>query len=124
MHYKNGRPAKDGDRIVNLTTGLSGLLYGSQPQSQSCNGRLAECRSSDAYITIGECLAIEDVAKATVPDSTASCDGVKKYDIAGIESERRNGYAWYGAWGEQVVVTTHRHREAPRGAGGHDKPLH
>jgi lysophospholipase L1-like esterase len=32
-------------------------------------------------------------------------DGVKKYDIAGIESERRNGYAWYGAWGEQVVVS-------------------
>jgi PelA/Pel-15E family pectate lyase len=25
-------------------------------------------------------------------------DGVKKYDIAEIESERRNGYAWYGAW--------------------------
>jgi len=32
-------------------------------------------------------------------------DGVKKYDIAGIESERRNGYAWYGAWGEQVAVS-------------------
>lgn len=26
-------------------------------------------------------------------------DGVKKYDIAQIESERRNGYAWYGNWG-------------------------
>ena len=30
-------------------------------------------------------------------------DGVKKYDIAEIESERRNGYAWYGAWGERVA---------------------
>lgn len=30
-------------------------------------------------------------------------DGVKKYDIAEIESERRNGYSWYGNWGEAVA---------------------
>ena len=30
-------------------------------------------------------------------------DGVKKYDIAEIESERRNGYAWYGTWGKSVA---------------------
>lgn len=30
-------------------------------------------------------------------------DGVKKYDIAEIESERRNGYAWHGAWGTEVL---------------------
>ena len=30
-------------------------------------------------------------------------DSVKKYDIAEIESERRNGYAWYGSWGEGVA---------------------
>jgi PelA/Pel-15E family pectate lyase len=30
-------------------------------------------------------------------------DGVKKYDIAEIESERRNGYAWHGAWGTDVL---------------------
>ncbi len=29
-------------------------------------------------------------------------DGVKKYDIAEIEAERRNGYAWYGTWGEAL----------------------
>ena len=29
-------------------------------------------------------------------------DGVKKYDIAEIEAERRKGYAWYGKWGEDV----------------------
>ena len=29
-------------------------------------------------------------------------DGIKKYDIAEIESERRNGYAWYGDWGTRV----------------------
>lgn len=30
-------------------------------------------------------------------------DGVKKFDIAEIEAERRNGYAWYGAWGDSVA---------------------
>lgn len=30
-------------------------------------------------------------------------DGVKKYRFADIESERRNGYAWYGNWGESVA---------------------
>ncbi len=31
-------------------------------------------------------------------------DGVAKYDLAEIEDERRNGYAWYGSWGEQVAA--------------------
>lgn len=30
-------------------------------------------------------------------------DGVVKYDVAQIEAERRNGYAWYGAWGDGVL---------------------
>ena len=30
-------------------------------------------------------------------------DGVKKYDMAEIEAERRNGYAWYGDWGNRVL---------------------
>lgn len=32
-----------------------------------------------------------------------SRDGVKKYDIAEIDAERRNGYAWYGSWGKKVA---------------------
>lgn len=31
-------------------------------------------------------------------------DGVKKYDVMQIEHERRNGYAWYGTWGEDVAA--------------------
>ena len=30
-------------------------------------------------------------------------DGVKKYALAEIEAERRNGYAWYGDWGRRVL---------------------
>ena len=31
-------------------------------------------------------------------------DSVIKYDIAQIEPERRNGYAWYGGWGRKVAA--------------------
>ena len=30
-------------------------------------------------------------------------DSVKKYALAEIESERRNGYAWYGSWGNAIA---------------------
>ena len=41
----------------------------------------------------------------TTPVGLVFCgrDGVKKYDIAEIEPERRNGYAWYGTWGKKVA---------------------
>jgi PelA/Pel-15E family pectate lyase len=31
-------------------------------------------------------------------------DGVIQYEIAKIEPERRNGYAWYGTWGTDVAT--------------------
>ena len=30
-------------------------------------------------------------------------DGIKKNTVAEIESERRNGYAWYGNWPEILI---------------------
>jgi pectate lyase len=30
-------------------------------------------------------------------------DGVMRYELAEIDAERRNGYAWYGNWGEKVA---------------------
>jgi PelA/Pel-15E family pectate lyase len=32
-------------------------------------------------------------------------DSEKKYDVKEIESERRNGYAWYGTWPEKLLKT-------------------
>lgn len=39
-------------------------------------------------------------------------DGVIRYELAEIGQERRNGYAWYGNWGEKVAQThaAWRHR--------------
>jgi hypothetical protein len=70
MHYKNGREAKVGDRVVNLSGGLIGILYGVNVQSETCNGRLAQTSQNDPYVTIGECLHLDDVSAAEIPDAT------------------------------------------------------
>ncbi len=33
----------------------------------------------------------------------AGRDGVKKYSLAEIEAERRNGYTWFGTWGDSLL---------------------
>ncbi|HEX7859757.1 MAG TPA: pectate lyase [Verrucomicrobiae bacterium] len=38
-------------------------------------------------------------------------DGVKKYSMEEIEAERRNGYAWYGNWGEGLPAKYERWRK-------------
>jgi hypothetical protein len=70
MHYKNGREAKNGDKALNLHTGLSGILHSTQAGSDTCNGRLAVISQNDPYINIKDCLHVDDIAKADVPDST------------------------------------------------------
>jgi hypothetical protein len=70
MHYKNGREAKAGDKVVNLSTGRAGVLHSTSAQSETCNGRLAQVSDSDPYVTIKECLHIDDIAKASIPDSS------------------------------------------------------
>jgi PelA/Pel-15E family pectate lyase len=42
-------------------------------------------------------------------------DGVVKYTLAEVEHERRNGYAWYGRWGNRVLEM---HREWKQKHGG------
>jgi hypothetical protein len=70
MHYKNGREAKAGDKVVNLPTGRSGVLHTVSAQFDTCNGCLAKISDSDPYVTIKECLHIDDIARAEAPDSS------------------------------------------------------
>jgi hypothetical protein len=70
MHYKNGREAKPGDTVIWLPQGFSGILHSVQAGSTTCNGRLARPNQYDPWVTIGECLHIDDVAAAVVPNST------------------------------------------------------
>lgn len=69
MHYKNGREAKNGERVVQFPSGNPnaprvGILYDAVAGNDLCNGRLAEMRVTDAYANLSECLHLDDVLQA------------------------------------------------------------
>ena len=75
MHYKNGREAKNGDRVVMFRNGrvISGMLYNATPGNDQCNGSVAEIGPNDPYANLSECLHADDVNAAlagVVPDTS------------------------------------------------------
>ena len=75
MHYKNGREAKNGDKVVVIGYGgtpFSGILYDATAGNDFCNGKVAITSPSDPMPNLKECLHADDVAKASVPDSTVT----------------------------------------------------
>jgi hypothetical protein len=77
MHYKNGREAKNGDKVVLMTNyggvqfATVGILYDATPGQDYCNGKLAVIRPNDPCPNLHECLHLDDVAKM-VADSPLS----------------------------------------------------
>lgn len=64
MHYKNGREAKQGDMVVSLgAVGVPkvGMVHSLNAGSDTCNGRLAHVTDGDPWVTIGECLHVDDI---------------------------------------------------------------
>ena len=74
MHYKNGRPAQNGDRVILLPSGqtpaFAGILYNATTGNDACNGRIAITSPNDPYPDLRNVLHADDVAAATIPDST------------------------------------------------------
>jgi len=67
MHYKNGREAKNGDKVVLLPTygnPIIGILYDAQSGNDYCNGKLAQILPNDPCPNLNECLHLDDVLKA------------------------------------------------------------
>lgn len=66
MHYKNGREAKNGDKVVWVDrwggTPIIGILYDAQAGNDYCNGKLAVI-GNDAQPNLKECLHLDDVIK-------------------------------------------------------------
>lgn len=66
MHYRNGREAKNGDRLVKLNGGkivAFGVLHGAVPENDYCNGSIAVVQSANDYACLIDCLHIDDVAE-------------------------------------------------------------
>ena len=65
MHYRNGREAKNGDKIVQLSGGkivASGVLYDATPGNDYCNGNIAPTQSVREGACMCDCLHVDDVA--------------------------------------------------------------
>ena len=67
MHYKNGREAKNGDKVVLINKygeTMIGILYNARAGNDYCNGKLATMRPNDPCPNLKECLHIDDVVAA------------------------------------------------------------
>jgi len=65
MHYRNGREAKNGDKIVKLNGGeiqAFGVLHSATPGNDYCNGYIAVVQSATDYACMVDCLHIDDLA--------------------------------------------------------------
>ena len=81
MHYKNGREAKNGDKVVLLPSygpPVAGILYDATPGNDFCNGKIAVTTSSDPCPNLKECLHADDVKAATIPDTTKVWDNINQ----------------------------------------------
>jgi len=77
MHYKNGREAKNGDRVVLIPSwgGVPtvGILYDAVAGNDHCNGRLAPVSQDDPCPDLKDCIHFDDLVAAlpaSIPDSS------------------------------------------------------
>jgi hypothetical protein len=66
MHYRNGREAKNGDKVVSLTIEggqvvCFGVLHGAMPGNDYCNGGIAPI-TSNTGACMCDCLHVDDLA--------------------------------------------------------------
>ena len=85
MHYRNGREAKSGDRIVKFGGGYTasgekcpeiivavGVLYGATPGNDYCNGNIAPTQSPNEGACMVDCLHVDDLAAVLAEKGLAS----------------------------------------------------
>lgn len=68
MHYKNGREAHNGDKIVLFPqyggSPVVGILYDAVAGNDFCNGKIAPTKPNDPCPNLKECLHLDDVLAA------------------------------------------------------------
>jgi len=66
MHYRNGREAKNGDKIVRLNSQgkveAFGVLHSATPGNDYCNGNIATIQAPNEYACMCDCLHVDDLA--------------------------------------------------------------
>jgi len=70
MHYRNGREAKNGDKIIQIADGYGdsgarivtlGILYDAKPGNDYCNGNVAPIQNPVTGACMCDCLHVDDV---------------------------------------------------------------
>jgi hypothetical protein len=71
MHYRNGREAKNGDKVIlfGYSGPVIGILYDANAGNDYCNGKIAVTKPNDPCPNLKECLHLEDVL-ALLPKRT------------------------------------------------------
>lgn len=66
MHYRNGREAKNGDKIIQIdhngNVSAFGVLHSATPGNDYCNGTIAPVQDVRTGACMCDCLHIDDVA--------------------------------------------------------------
>lgn len=67
MHYRNGREAKNGDKVIQLGMDGSqviavGVLHSAVAGNDYCNGNIAPIQPANAGACLCDCLHLDDVA--------------------------------------------------------------
>jgi hypothetical protein len=69
VHYRNGREAKNGDKVVQIggygdgaQIVAVGVLYDAKPGNDYCNGSIAPVQSAVTGACMCDCLHVDDVA--------------------------------------------------------------
>ena len=69
MHYRNGREAKNGDKIIQIggygdgaQIVAVGVLYDAKPGNDYCNGNMAPVQNPITNACLCDCLHVDDVA--------------------------------------------------------------
>lgn len=82
MHYRNGREAKNGDKIILIPSYGSpvvGILYDATAGNDFCNGRIAPTNPNDPCPNLKECLHFDDVNRTLlingVKDTSGAVEG-------------------------------------------------
>ena len=70
MHFRNGRIAQNGDKIVQIggygdgsQVVAVGVLYDAKPGNDYCNGYIAPVQASQTTACLCDCLHVDDLAE-------------------------------------------------------------
>jgi hypothetical protein len=66
MHYRNGREAKNGDKVIQLcgpngSISAFGILYDAGPGGDYCNGNIAPAQPTGVGAVMVDCLHVDDL---------------------------------------------------------------